>query len=62
MNVIVFLEATEKKRVKILGYTRYLGTLYQLGNPIQSKQVAAFDGYYFTKENFCLCCMKICSL
>ena len=28
MNVIIFLEATEKKIVKILGCTRYLGTLY----------------------------------
>ena len=28
MNVIIFLEATEKKIEKILGCTRYLGILY----------------------------------
>ena len=62
MNVIIFVEATENEIVKILGFTRYLGILYKLGNPRQSKQVAAFAGYYFKKENFCLSCMKVCNL
>ena len=28
MNVIIFVEVTEKGIVKILGFTRYLGILY----------------------------------
>ena len=28
INIILFVEATEKEIVKILGFTRYLGILY----------------------------------